>query len=50
MVESTFIMLKTGVDLRPIYQKQDASTMAHLHLGLLVGKHDTLSAKIIWYQ
>jgi hypothetical protein len=27
--------LKTDLDLRPIYHKSDAGTMAHLHLGLL---------------
>ena len=34
-IESTFRVLKTDVDLRPIYHKNDDSTMAHLHLGLL---------------
>jgi len=34
-VESTFRTLKTDLDLRPIYHKNDESTMAHLHLGLL---------------
>ena len=34
-VESTFRCLKTDLDLRPIYHKNDDSTMAHLHLGLL---------------
>ena len=34
-IESTFRILKTDLDLRPIYHKNDASTMAHLHLGLL---------------
>jgi hypothetical protein len=34
-IESTFRVLKTDLDLRPIYHKKDASTMAHLHLGLL---------------
>ena len=34
-IESTFRLLKTDLDLRPIYHKKDASTMAHLHLGLL---------------
>jgi hypothetical protein len=28
--------LKNDLDLRPIYHKKDASTMPHLHLGLLV--------------
>lgn len=34
-IESTFRTLKTDLDLRPIYHKNDASTMAHLHLGVL---------------
>lgn len=34
-VESTFRTLKTDIDLRPIYHKNDNATMAHLHLGLL---------------
>ena len=34
-IESTFRALKTDIDLRPIYHQNDASTMAHLHLGLL---------------
>ena len=34
-IESTFRILKTDLDLRPIYYKNDTSTMAHLHLGLL---------------
>jgi transposase len=34
-IESTFRVLKTDLDLRPIYHKKDDSTMAHLHLGLL---------------
>lgn len=34
-VESTFRTLKTDIDLRPIYHKEDESIMAHLHLGLL---------------
>jgi hypothetical protein len=34
-IESTFRVLKTDLDLRPIYHKNDSSTMAHLHLGLL---------------
>jgi hypothetical protein len=28
-------MMKTDLDLRPIYHKNDESTMAHLHLGIL---------------
>jgi hypothetical protein len=35
VIESTFRILKTDVDLRPIYHKNDDATMAHLHLGLL---------------
>jgi len=34
-IESTFRILKTDLDLRPIYHKNDSSTLAHLHLGLL---------------
>ena len=34
-IESTFRTLKTDLDLRPIYHKNDDSTMAHLHLGIL---------------
>ena len=34
-IEYTFRVLKTDLDLRPIYHKNDSSTMAHLHLGLL---------------
>jgi len=34
-IEVTFRTLKTDLDLRPIYHKNDQSTMAHLHLGLL---------------
>lgn len=34
-IESTFRVLKTDLDLRPIYHKKDESSMAHLHLGLL---------------
>ena len=34
-IESSFRALKTDLDLRPIYHKNDKSTMAHLHLGLL---------------
>ena len=34
-IEATFRVLKTDLDLRPIYHKTDESTMAHLHLGLL---------------
>jgi len=34
-IEASFRVLKTDLDLRPIYHKNDESTMAHLHLGLL---------------
>lgn len=34
-IESTFRTLKTDLDLRPIYHKNDESTIAHLNLGLL---------------
>ena len=34
-IESTFRILKSDLDLRPVYHKNDASTMAHLHLGML---------------
>jgi hypothetical protein len=34
-IEATFRILKTDLDLRPVYHKNDASTMAHLHLGIL---------------
>jgi len=34
-IEATFRTLKTDLDLRPIYHKNDDSTVAHLHLGLL---------------
>lgn len=34
-IESTFRILKTDLDLRPIYHKNDKPTMAHLHLGLM---------------
>lgn len=34
-IESSFRCLKTELDLRPIYHKSDAGTMAHLHLALL---------------
>jgi hypothetical protein len=34
-IESTFRTLKTDLDLRPIYHKNDKTTMAHLHLGIL---------------
>jgi len=34
-IESSFRCLKTDLDLRPVYHKSDAGTIAHLHLGLL---------------
>lgn len=34
-IESSFRTLKTDLDLRPIYHKNDDATIAHLHLGLL---------------
>ena len=34
-IEYTFRVLKTDLDLRPIYHKSDDSTTANLHLGLL---------------
>src|SRR5690606_36817180 len=34
-IESTFRTLKNDLDLRPIYHKKDASTMVHLHFGIL---------------
>ncbi|MEZ4987414.1 MAG: hypothetical protein R2795_20610 [Saprospiraceae bacterium] len=34
-IENTFRTLKTDLDLRPIYHKNDDSTVAHLYLGLL---------------
>ena len=34
-VESTIRVLKTDLDMRPIFHKKDEATMAHLHLALL---------------
>jgi hypothetical protein len=34
-IEYTFRVLKTDLDLRPIYHKTDNASMAHLHLGLI---------------
>ncbi len=34
-IEYTFRVLKTDLNLRPIYHKTDEASMAHLHLGLL---------------
>ena len=34
-IESSFRLLKSDLDLRPVYHKSDTGTMSHLHLGLL---------------
>jgi len=34
-IEYTFRVLKTDLDLRPVYHKTDEASMAHLHLGLM---------------
>lgn len=34
-IESSFRILKTDLDLRPICHKTDDATYAHVHLGLL---------------
>ena len=34
-IEYTFRVLKTDLDLRPIFHKRDDASLAHLHLGLL---------------
>ena len=34
-IEATFRVLKTDLDLRPIFHKTEQAGMAHLHLGLL---------------
>jgi hypothetical protein len=34
-IEATFRVLKTDLDLRPIYHKTDAAAIAHLHLGII---------------
>lgn len=34
-IESSFRSLKTELNLRPVYHKNDDATVAHLHLGLL---------------
>jgi hypothetical protein len=34
-IEATFRVLKTDLDLRPIYHQKDESMMAHLYLGLM---------------
>ena len=34
-IEASFRVLKSDLDLRPVYHKSDTGTIAHLHLGLL---------------
>jgi len=34
-IESTFRVLKSDLDLRPVFHQNDEASMAHLHLGLL---------------
>jgi Transposase DDE domain len=34
-IEATFRILKTDLDLRPIYHKTDLASQAHIHLGIL---------------
>jgi hypothetical protein len=34
-LHNSFRTLKSDLDLRPVYHKSDAGTLAHLHLGLL---------------
>ena len=34
-IEYTFRVLKTDLDLRPVFHKTDGASMAHLHLGVL---------------
>ena len=34
-IESTFRVLKSDLELRPIYHQKDENTMAHLYLGIL---------------
>ena len=34
-IEYTFRVLKTDLDLRPVYHKTDDAAMAHLHLAIL---------------
>ena len=34
-LHNTFRVLKSDLDLRPIYHKTDSAAMAHLHLGML---------------
>lgn len=51
-IENAFRTLKTDLDLRPIYHKNDDATMAHLHLGILAYwvvntvRHQLKSSKI----
>ena len=45
-VESTFKTLKTDLDLRPIFHKNDERTKAHLNLGILTfGLVNTIRCK-----
>jgi len=34
-IENSFRILKTDLDMRPVFHKKDDSTMAHLHLAIL---------------
>lgn len=34
-IENTFRILKTDLDLRPVFHQKDNASLAHLHLGLL---------------
>ncbi len=34
-IEATLRVLKTNLDLRPLYHKTDTAAMAHLYLGLV---------------
>jgi len=34
-IEQTFCILKSELDLRPVFHQKDENTMAHLHLALL---------------
>jgi len=49
-IESSFRTLKTDLDLRPVYHKSDAGTMAHLHLGLLGGKYGKVQTESSWHK
>lgn len=44
-VEYSFSVLKTDLELRPIYHKGDRASLAHLHLGLLVSGYHTASVE-----